>query len=157
VLNFDENYIFSKRIEFESGFQLKHLNLSDFKKKECPNSAKTHNHKVCPYFHGPKDMRREGSFFTPELCKFQDELAKRCGRGKDCQRAHNRVERLYHPEKYKTKFCITFPKRVKNCEYGDFCSFAHSVEDIKVRLIDEIPKNVEFYLYLFKTEWCPHN
>ena len=67
-------------------------------------------------------------------------------------RAHNRVERLYHVEKYKTKFCT---HQGNICDYKQFCSFAHSNEDIKTRLIHEMPRDTTFYMYYFKTEWCP--
>ena len=46
--------------------------------------------------------------------------------------AHSNVERLYHVEKYKTKFC-SLPQQ--KCPYGQFCSFAHSEQDLKCRLI----------------------
>jgi len=69
--------------------------------------------------------------------------------------AHNNVESLYHVEKYKTKFCDYFTKDVNQCEYGDYCSFSHSMGDIKTRVIHLMNKDVEFYMYYFKTEWCP--
>jgi hypothetical protein len=66
-----------------------------------------HNHKTCYYYHSFKDHRRDDSLYTPELCKFAE--TDRCPKQESCQRAHNRVERLYHKEKYKTKFCHMFP------------------------------------------------
>ena len=79
-----------------------------------------------------------------------------CHEGPDrCQYAHNRVERLYHLERYKTKFCTK--KVPQNCEYRDFCSFAHADQDIKTRLIHVMPRDANFYMYYFKTEWCPLN
>ena len=45
---------------------------------------------------------------------------------------------MYHPEKYKKRFCSYYPNNTANCEYGNkkqniylfligiFCSFAHS-------------------------------
>lgn len=71
--------------------------------------------------------------------------------------AHNRVERLYHVEKYKTKFCTKYPKYIQQCEYGDYCSFAHSMKDIKTRIIHYMQKDADFYMFYFKTEWCPFN
>jgi len=32
--------------------------------------------------------------------------------------AHNRVEQLYQPEKYKTKFCTYYPNNIGACDYG---------------------------------------
>ena len=71
--------------------------------------------------------------------------------------AHNRVEQLYRPEKYKKKFCSKYPDNLDKCEYGDFCSFAHSEEDILIDLIHNYPYDEDFFMFVFKTEWCPFN
>lgn len=71
-------------------------------------------------------------------------------------KAHNRVEEFYHPEKYKCKFCQTYPNDMHNCEYGEMCAFAHSEEEIAIDLLHLIePKNADFYMFYFKTVWCP--
>jgi hypothetical protein len=46
------------------------------------------------------------------------------------------VEEFYHPDKYKAKFCSSYIDGSGECEYGDFCSFAHSESEISVELID---------------------
>lgn len=138
--------------------QIKHLNLKNFKKNECRKKTTAHNHKSCFYYHSFKDKRRDDDYYTAELCKFAD--TEKCPKKDICRRAHNRVERLYHKDKYKTKFCHYYPKKIQSCEYGDYCSFSHSVEDIKVRLIHHVvPQNqdYDFYIFNFKTEWCPFN
>lgn len=71
--------------------------------------------------------------------------------------AHNIVESVYHPEKYKTKYCSKFPKNLSKCEYGDYCSFAHSTKELKVRLIHNMKKDDDFFMYFYKTELCPFN
>mmetsp|Transcript_7054 Transcript_7054/g.5303 ORF Transcript_7054/g.5303 Transcript_7054/m.5303 type:complete len:101 (+) Transcript_7054:1394-1696(+) len=43
------------------------------------------------------------------------------------------------------------------CEYGEYCSFAHSMQDIKSRIIHFMQKDPDFYMFYFKTEWCPFN
>lgn len=43
------------------------------------------------------------------------------------------------------------------CEYGDFCAFAHSDEEISIDLIDRLDKDFDFYMFHFKTVWCPYN
>ena len=53
-----------------------------------------------------------------------------------CPKAHNKVEELYCEEKYKTKFCTFYPNNCHNCDYGIYCSFAHSEDDIKIDLIE---------------------
>lgn len=45
----------------------------------------------------------------------------------------------------------------QNCEYGEFCSFAHSVEEITVEMIENFKRDADFYLHHFKTVWCPYN
>lgn len=89
---------------------IKHLKLSDFKRIECPRKGVPHNHKCCYYYHSVKDKRRDDNLYTPELCKFAE--TEKCPKRDKCRRAHNRVERLYHKDKYKTKFCHGFPNKV---------------------------------------------
>jgi len=71
------------------------------------------------------------------------------------------VEEFYHPDKYKAKFCASFiaalDGKSMECEYGDFCSFAHSESEISVELIDQFEKDSDFYMFHFKTVWCPYN
>jgi len=86
---------------------------------------------------------------------------KECKNGDSCQKAHNRVEEFYHPDKYKAKFCASYISalegKIVECEYGDFCSFAHSESEISVELIDQFTKDSDFYMFHFKTVWCPYN
>lgn len=88
---------------------IKHLNLTNFKRIECRRKNAPHNHKNCYYFHSLKDKRRDDNLYTPELCKFLE--LEKCPKKDKCRRAHNRVERLYHKDKYKTKFCHLFPNK----------------------------------------------
>ena len=137
---------------------IRHLNLQDFKRLDCQRKNAPHNHKSCYYYHSIKDKRRDDELYTPELCKFAD--TEKCPKRDKCRRAHNRVERLYHKDKYKTKFCHCYPNKIGVCEYGEYCSFAHSIDDIKVRLIHNLlphHADFDFYIFFFKTEWCPYN
>lgn len=43
-----------------------------------------------------------------------------------------------------------------NCEYADFCSFAHTENDLSVELIEKFDPDMDFYLFHFKTVWCPY-
>jgi hypothetical protein len=103
------------------------------------------------------DYRRDPSCHSAELCDHAN--TNDCPRGKSCGRAHTRPERLYHPDRYKTKYCTTFNIRgaSKKCHYGNYCSFAHNIEELKLRLIEFLRKDQDFYLFYFKTEWCPYN
>ena len=131
-----------------------HLNLEIFKTHLCPL---TYTH--CRYYHSQKDKRRlpnaEGHYISADLCKYEE--VEKCPDKDDCKFSHNRVERLYHIEKYKTRYCTKYPKNIDKCEYREFCSFAHTFRDIKTRVIHFLTKDDDFYMFYFKTEWCPFN
>lgn len=82
---------------------------------------------------------------------------KQCPQGDSCTFAHNRTEEFYHPDKYKAKFCASYTNKTGQCEYGDFCTFAHSDHEISIDLIDRLDRDDDFYLFHFKTVWCPYN
>jgi hypothetical protein len=67
------------------------------------------------------------------------------------------VERLYHPDKYKTKYCNNYPNSLQSCEYASYCCFAHSDKELRVELIHYYERDEDFYLFHFKTGWCPFN
>ena len=78
--------------------------------------------------------------------------------GDQCFRSHNRVEEFYHPEKYKVKFCSSYPNKVDSCEYGDMCAFAHNEGELTVDLLHKMePKDADFFMFYFKTIWCPYS
>lgn len=136
-------------------YPIEHLDISNFKLKPCPHNSQ-HNHKQCPYYHNSKDRKRPGNFFSSDLCEFA-ENPDSCPNGDMCPKAHNRVEQLYKPEKYKTKFCGHYPHNLHLCEYGTFCSFAHNEHDITIDLIHNFEYDDDFYMFHFKTVWCPFN
>ncbi len=83
-----------------------------------------------------------------------------CSFGDNCMKSHNHVEQLYRPEKYKTKFCSFYPDELEKCEYGVYCSIAHSEEDVAIDLIHTFEKDEDyedFFMFYFKTVWCPYN
>ncbi len=99
--------------------------------------------------------------YTAELCEFIG-AGQECPDGDHCSYAHNRVEEFYHPDKYKTKFCTTYPSGhpvnpAVNCEYGNFCAFAHNIVDIRIDLLHQYRMDMDFYLFHYKTVWCPFN
>ena len=96
------------------------------------------------------DRRRINHIYQADICPLIKQ--KECLKGDACEMAHSNVERLYHVEKYKTKFCQSPPGE---CVYGSMCSFAHSEIDIKIRLIHKFVQDAEFFMFYFKTEWCP--
>lgn len=131
---------------------IEHLDLDNFKASPCMLNY-AHNHKHCPFFHNIKDRKRAGKFYISELCENCDN----CSNGDNCLKSHNRVEQLYRPEKYKTKFCSFYPNNLDKCDYGIYCSFAHSEADIVVDLIHNYEYDKDFFMFIFKTVWCPFN
>lgn len=137
------------------------LDYTKFKTHMCNNNLK-HNEKQCVYYHGAKDKRRLLNlvFYIPEICIYI-QSNKQCPNGEFCNRSHNQVEMFYHPEKFKSKFCSHYvqDKPIQeindDCPYGGYCSFAHSHEEIRIKLIHEMPKDENFFMYSFKTVLCP--
>jgi len=133
-----------------------HLDLNSFKIKPCPINTQ-HNHKHCPFYHNAKDRKRIGYFYSAELCEYAEKDSVSCPNGDNCMKAHNRVEQLYRPDKYKTKFCTFYPNNLEKCDYANFCSFAHNEYDIIIELIHNYEYDDDFYMFHFKTVWCPFN
>ena len=134
---------------------IEHLDLANFKSKLCPLPTQ-HNHKHCPFYHNSKDYKRPGNMYSSEMCEYASDPDS-CPSEDKCLKSHNRVEQLYKPEKYKTKFCSHYPHNLAACEYGNFCSFAHSEDDICIELIHNYEYDDDFYMFHFKTSWCPFN
>jgi hypothetical protein len=135
---------------------LQHLNLLLFKVHPC-KTLTNHLPKQCFYYHDyKKDRRRNPSLYIGDLCPYIAN-EKDCINQESCTYAHNRVEEFYHPTKYKTKFCSTYPNHMNCCEYGPYCCFAHSNEDITIDLLHLMHFDLTFYLFHFKTVWCPFN
>ena len=80
-----------------------------------------------------------------------------CKLGDSCPRAHNTVEDFYHPEKYKSKFCQTFPHHVHTCKFGEMCAFAHTEDELSIDYLHRMERDTDFYLFHFKTVWCPYS
>jgi hypothetical protein len=132
---------------------LKYLVLENFKVLPCSIKVQ-HNHKQCQFYHYPKDRKRVGDFYSADLCEYI-ENNQTCPNGDKCTKSHSCVEQLYRPDKYKTKFCSQYPYNTDNCEYGDFCSFAHNEEEILIELLHRLDKNEDFFMFKFKTVMCP--
>lgn len=142
-------------IHSKGGPILEHLNLDNYKVSECPVSY-THNHKHCIYYHNETDRRRPECLYTSQMCYFISKNQE-CPYGDSCKQSHNRVEQLFRPDKYKTKFCTYYPYNLDKCDYGAFCCFAHSEEDCTVELIHNLTYDDDFFMFHYKTQWCPYN
>lgn len=134
---------------------LKLLVLESFKTEPC-RIPSPHNHKQCNLYHNDKDRKRKGEFYSVDLCEFieQNQI---CPYGDACLKSHSGVEQLYRQDKYKKKFCSHYPFDINNCEYGEFCSFAHEEEELLIELLHRLEKNKDFFIFKFKTAMCPFN
>lgn len=101
-----------------------------YKVKKCKEKAfNTHDKRICMYWHSKSDRRRN-PFEIPYACTEcanQTETVS-CSDGDKCLRAHNMLERMFHPELYKITIC----QQGSKCERGKFCAFAHSDEDRRI-------------------------
>jgi len=141
------------------------FDLQTFKVSPCTRGRNApHDRKLCVFYHNLRDRRRPPDGYIAEPCGecFDVDLPQpsRCPRGDKCDRCHNRLELLYHPEVFKQRFCATYPD-VSACQRGSFCAFAHSREEIGSRLFDPEEERApaisdDFYMYRFKTLWCPY-
>lgn len=128
------------------------VDLGTFKTLPCKFKM-VHDHKQCVYYHSNSDRRRIPVFYSAERCApFQK--WKHCIQGDNCLNCHNAVEQLYHPSKYKKRMCHELLVK-KECGYGNYCCFAHSQLELKIELLHEMVKDENFYMWKFKTEWCP--
>lgn len=132
------------------------LDLLVFKTQPCRN-REPHSSKQCLFYHdaNKRDRRRVPTFYTSELCDKISGGKKDCPIGDTCIRAHNRIEDFYHPEKYKSKYCSSYPDAIQTCEYGSLCAFAHAESELSVPVLEKMEQDVDFYLFHFKTVWCP--
>ncbi|CAK92377.1 unnamed protein product (macronuclear) [Paramecium tetraurelia] len=147
------NLGFSQQLQQQ--VRVEHLDLGFFKVQPCKVMG-NHNHKQCPFFHNPKDRKRVAVEYSADLCQYIENNSI-CPYGDNCNRAHNRVEQLYRVDNYKTKFCSYYPNNILQCDYGKFCSFAHSEGDIAIELIHNLEYDDDFFIFYYKTVWCPFN
>ena len=67
------------------------------------------------------------------------------------------MELNYHPNNYKRRFCIYFPDNLHKCKFGEYCSYAHSESDILVELLHNYEFDSDFFMFHYKTSFCPIN
>ena len=67
------------------------------------------------------------------------------------------TQQLYRADAYKTKFCSHYPNNVETCDYKEYCSFAHSEDEILIELIHNLVFDDDFYIFSYKTVFCPFN
>ena len=126
------------------------IDMSNFKTDPCPILSK-HNIKKCIYYHFQSEKRRDLKKikYSKMICKNLSNCYSNY-----CKYSHNTMEQLYHPENYKKKYCKSFYEN-KNCKFGEFCALAHSEEELEIILLHKMEKNQNFFLFYFKSEFCP--
>lgn len=134
---------------------IRHLNLLSFKVFPCKDPT-CKNSKKCLYFHSNSDRRRSMINFkyVSELCPYMNDQGQ-CPYNENCKFSHNHFESLYHNTKYKRRFCIYYPDRIEECKYEEFCSYAHNEEEIKIDLLHNYNFDSDFFLFKYKTQFCP--
>ena len=111
-----------------------------------------HDYKQCNYYHSYKDRRRNPIIYASEKCKYYE--TEYCPLGENCPKSHNTSEKFYTFEKYKTRMCgIQFTR--KKCNFERICCFAHTEEELTIFPIHHLPSDKMFYMFYFKTTWCP--
>lgn len=131
------------------------LDLDTFKVDPCPQQTQ-HNYRRCMYYHNDLDRRRDPQehTYTPEFCQDMA-LKSQCSLGDRCSQSHSKAEQAYHVDKYRKKFCSFFPARLNECPYHRFCSYAHSEDEIHMKLLHTMKRDVDFFLFHLKTQFCP--
>jgi hypothetical protein len=88
------------------------LQLRDFKTMKC-SIKKSHDWKLCSSYHKGDIDRRRNPY---EVTYMQNQ-------------SENTVEKLYHPSLFRTSLCVNG----SGCKWRDFCSHAHSKEELRVK------------------------
>ena len=145
----------SNKLEIKHQKLFQCLDLTTFKTVPCKKKYK-HDHKMCFNFHGKKDCRRVPVNYSSEMCKNQTR-EKDCPLGHSCKKCHNTVEHIYREEKYKKKLCNYYPNNISECEYNEFCCYAHNEIELQVLLYHKFKMDVDFFLFYYKTSMCPYN
>lgn len=98
------------------------------------------------------DQRRKNVKISTQLCKnVKKNVNGKLNCFKDCKFSHNNVEQLYSANKYKKRFCQFYPNKLSDCQYGQYCSFAHDHREVLIDLIHLYVKDIDFYIYHYKT------
>ena len=137
--------------------EIKHLNLLYFKITKCdkPNCSDIKN---CPLYHSDSDRRRSLMYckYVSDMCPNVSKNSP-CPHRDGCKYSHNHFESLYHHSKYKKRFCNSYPDRINTCKYHNYCSYAHSEEEIQIVLLHNYTYDKDFFVFHYKTQFCPFN
>ena len=115
--------------------------MSIYKTTKCKDKG-NHDKRMCFYWHTRSDRRRNPfdiPLYSCSECPNSTDTAI-CENGDTCLKAHNMLERMFHPELFKISMCQRGPNG-DHCERGgNLCAFAHSEEDHRVPLSQSVAK-----------------
>lgn len=114
--------------------------MATYKIQKC-KEKNNHDKRMCVGYHSKGDRRRN-PFEIPYACTecpTSPTETTNCPEGDACLKAHNMLERMFHPELFKISMCQRGPNG-SHCERGNLCAFAHSEEDHRIPLSHTINK-----------------
>ena len=113
--------------------------MATYKVQKCKDKS-NHDKRMCIYWHTKNDRRRNPFeiLYTCTECPNSAE-PNVCDQGDACLKAHNMLERMFHPELFKISMCQRGPNG-SHCERGNLCAFAHSDEDHRIPLSHTLSK-----------------
>lgn len=114
--------------------------MATYKIQKC-KEKNSHDKRMCVGYHTKGDRRRN-PFEIPYACTecpTAPTETTNCPDGDGCLRAHNMLERMFHPELFKISMCQRGPNG-SHCERGNLCAFAHSEEDHRIPLSHTLNK-----------------
>lgn len=62
---------------------------------------------------------------------------------------------MYHPLSYKKRYCKKYLGLSKKCEFGEYCSLAHSESELTAKPIHNYEFDQDFFIFHYKTVFCP--
>lgn len=109
--------------------------MAAYKILKCKDKRPTHDKRQCMCWHNKGDRRRSpyDILYSPAECSSMTADSSApviCADGDSCLKAHNMLERMFHPELYKISSCQREPET--GCDRGNFCAFAHSEDDLRI-------------------------
>jgi hypothetical protein len=110
-----------------------HQFMATYKLQKCKDKKPNHDKRMCIYWHSKGDRRRnpfEVAYSPTECSYIGPDGVGNCPDGDACLKAHNMLERMFHPDLYKISMCQKEPGSAV-CERGIFCAFAHSEDDLR--------------------------
>jgi hypothetical protein len=113
--------------------------MATYKVAKCKEKA-NHDKRLCFHYHAKGDRRRNPFEiqYTCSECPNSTETNV-CENGDGCLKAHNMLERMFHPDLFKISMCQRGPNG-SHCERGNLCAFAHSDEDHRVPMAHSAAK-----------------